>query len=244
MDRGQSGSEPGGQPGSPGATLRQVDDPHEVITYVSARCAGCARSLPGGPVVSIETRQVADVPEMALRWVEHRVEHRACGCGQVTVAGPDDGVPGGVNAPVQYGPGVRAVATYLVAARHLPVDRASAVMSDLLADVAEPDQADRGAVASADRAARRRARPIRVTCCDIAAALAFVRGFQRALAGTTRRVRRCRSGGITPLTLEATGRTESCRMKVIGPTLGSWRATLPARQVSCFYRCAAAREIR
>ena len=136
--RTRSGRKPGGQKGFPGATLRQVDDPHEVITHVPARCGGCGRSLQEAPVVSTEARQVADVPAMALRWVEHRVEHRACGCGRVTVAGPADGVPGGVHAPVQYGPGVRAVATYLVAAHHLPVDRAAALMSDLLAAPVSP----------------------------------------------------------------------------------------------------------
>lgn len=136
--RGRSGRKPGGQPGSPGATLRQVDDPHEVITHAPAHCDGCGRSLRGAPVVSTENRQVADLPEPALRWVEHRIEHRACGCGQVTMAGPDDGLPDGVNAPVQYGPGVRAIATYLVAGHHLPVDRAAAVMSDLLAAPVSP----------------------------------------------------------------------------------------------------------
>lgn len=97
--RGRSGRKPGGQPGSPGATLRQVDDPHEVITYVPDRCGGCGRSVREAPVVSTENRQVADVPELALRWVEHRLEHRACACGRVTMAGPGDGVPGGVHAP-------------------------------------------------------------------------------------------------------------------------------------------------
>lgn len=151
--RGRSGRKPGGQPGSPGATLRQVEDPHEVITHVPDRCGGCGRSLREAPVVSTETRQVADVPELALRWVEHRLEHRACGCGQVTMAGPGDGVPGGVHAPVQYGPGVRAVATYLVAAHHLPLDRAAAVMSDLLAAPVSPGSISAWVAAAGERLA-------------------------------------------------------------------------------------------
>ena len=151
--RGRSGRKPGGQPGSPGATLRQVDDPHEVITHVPDRCGGCGRSLREAPVVSTENRQVADVPELALRWVEHRLEHRACACGQVTMAGPGDGVPGGVHAPVQYGPGVRAVATYLVAAHHLPLDRAAAVMSDLLAAPVSPGSISAWVAAAGERLA-------------------------------------------------------------------------------------------
>src|SRR5680860_492242 len=84
----------------------------------------CVRSLTGAPVTSTETRQVADLPEVALRWVEHRIEHRECGCGATTMAGTGDGVPSAVRAPVSYGPGVRAVATYLVAGHHLPLARA------------------------------------------------------------------------------------------------------------------------
>src|SRR5512142_2888690 len=69
------------------------------------------------------------------------------------MAGPGDGVPGGVHAPVQYGPGVRAVATYLVAAHHLPLDRAAAVMSDLLAAPVSPGSINVWVAAAGERLA-------------------------------------------------------------------------------------------
>jgi len=65
--------------------------------------------LAGAPVVSTEARQVFELPEIALRVIEHALEHRRCGCGTVTMAD----APAGVRAPAQYGPGVRAFATYL-----------------------------------------------------------------------------------------------------------------------------------
>lgn len=130
--RRASGRKSGGQPGSPGATLRQVPDPDEVVVHVPSACRGCGASLAGAPVTSTEVRQVADLPEVALRWVEHRIEHRGCECGTTTMAGAGDAVPETVRAPVCYGPGVRAVATYLVAGHHVPLERAAAVMSDLL----------------------------------------------------------------------------------------------------------------
>lgn len=136
--RRSSGRRPGGQPGAPGATLRQVADPDEIVVHSPSACAGCGGSLVGAPVTSTETRQVADLPEVALRWVEHRIEHRGCGCGATTMAGAGDGVPAAVRAPVSYGPGVRAVATYLVAGHHLPLGRAAAVMSDLLGAPVSP----------------------------------------------------------------------------------------------------------
>ena len=42
------------------------------------------------------------------------------------------------GAPVQYGPGVRAAAVYLVCAQHLPHARAAAVMSDLVGAAISP----------------------------------------------------------------------------------------------------------
>jgi transposase len=136
--RRRSGRKPGGQPGAPGSTLAQVADPDEVVVYRPRRCASCRRSLREAPVTSTEVRQVADLPPVALRWTEHRLEHRRCACGQVTMAGAEDGVPGHVRAPTSYGPVVRAVATYLVAEHHLPLDRAAAVLSDLLAAPVSP----------------------------------------------------------------------------------------------------------
>jgi len=141
--RSRSGRRPGGQPGSTGTTLSQVRDPDEVVCHRPRRCGGCGRSLRRARVTSTETRQVADLPEIALRWVEHRIEHRLCRCGTTTMAGTEDGVPAGAKAPAQYGPGVRAVATYLVAGHHLPLERAAGVLGDLLAAPVSP-----GSVAS------------------------------------------------------------------------------------------------
>lgn len=148
--RRSSGRGPGGQPGAPGATLAQVGDPDEVVVHSPSACGGCGGSLTGAPVTSTETRQVADLPEVALWWVEHRIEHRACGCGATTMAGAGDGVPAAVRAPVSYGPGVRAVATYLVAAHHLPLARAAAVMSDLLGAPVSPGSVAAWVQAGAD----------------------------------------------------------------------------------------------
>jgi transposase len=125
--RRRSGRKPGGQPGAQASALRQVGVPDEVVVHRAQVCAGCGGGLAGAPVTSVERRQVLDLPPVALRTVEHRVEHRRCGCGTTTMAP----VPAGVGAPVQYGPGVRAVGVYLVAAQHLPYQRAAATLSDL-----------------------------------------------------------------------------------------------------------------
>lgn len=118
---------PGGQPGHEGRTLHQVSDPDERVVHSPAACGGCGSSLAGAPVTSTETRQVFDLPEVTLRVVEHVLEHRRCGCGQTTMAP----VPVGAGAPVQYGPGLRGVATYLLAAQHLPLARTAELLTEL-----------------------------------------------------------------------------------------------------------------
>lgn len=118
----------GGQPGHPGRTLRQVADPDERVVHAPAACVGCGTSLADAPMTSVESRQVFDLPEIRLRVTEHVLEHRRCGCGQVTMAQ----APAGVGGPTQYGPGVRALATYLLAAQHLPLARTAQLLTELL----------------------------------------------------------------------------------------------------------------
>lgn len=118
----------GGQPERAGKTLRQVERPDEVVRHSPLACGGCGASLSGAPVTSTEARQVFDLPPVALRVVEHQIEHRLCGCGQVSMGTS----PAGVGAPAQYGPGVRAMATYLLAAQHLPLARTSELLCELV----------------------------------------------------------------------------------------------------------------
>ena len=122
----------GGQPGHEGTTLRQVQVPDEVVVHRPTACSGCGDSLADAPVVSTEQRQVFDLPEIALQVVAHLLEHRRCGCGQVTMDGASDGVPAGVGAPTQYGPGVRALASYLLAGQYLPLARTSELLTELV----------------------------------------------------------------------------------------------------------------
>lgn len=129
--RSRSGRKPGGQPGHPGRTLRQVDDPDEVVRHTPRRC-GCGRSLRHGQLDHVERRQVVDLPEIRRRVIEHHIEHRVCRCGQVVGAGEADGVPATARGPISYGPGVRALGSYLLAAHYLPSARAAQLLSDVL----------------------------------------------------------------------------------------------------------------
>jgi Transposase IS66 family len=68
----------------------------------------------------VAARQVADLPEVRLRVVEHRAERRRCDCGQITAAA----FPPAARWRVCYGPRLRGLIAYLCCYRHLPMDRA------------------------------------------------------------------------------------------------------------------------
>jgi len=125
--RGKSGRKPGGQGGHLGKTLEQVADPDEVIRHDPARCGGCGAGLTRAPEVAVARRQVFDLPPIAIRVTEHELVSRRCGCGVTTTAD----APAGVNAPVQYGPRIKAVMVYLYMGQYLSKHRTAVAMSEL-----------------------------------------------------------------------------------------------------------------
>ena len=127
--RGKSARKPGGQAGHGGKTLAQVSDPDEVLRHEPVRCRGCGAGLTRAPEVGLARRQVFDLPPIAIRVSEHELVSRRCGCGATTTAG----APVGVNAPVQYGPRIKAVMVYLYMGQYLSKHRTAVAMSELFA---------------------------------------------------------------------------------------------------------------
>jgi transposase len=125
--RGRSGRKPGGQPGHPGSTLALVAEPNERKRHEPGPCAGCGADLAGAPEVSVERRQVFDLPPMAVRVTEHQLITRRCGCGTTTCAT----APEGVTAPVQYGPQVAAIVLYLYVGQFLSKKRTAQALAEL-----------------------------------------------------------------------------------------------------------------
>jgi transposase len=124
--RGRSGRRPGKQPGDPGARLEPHPDPDRRRVHVPGSCEGCGADLSQAEVVAERRRQVVDLPPIRLEVTEHVVEVRACSCGHQTAAA----FPDTATAATCYGPGLAAVATYLLARQHLPVARAAELLAD------------------------------------------------------------------------------------------------------------------
>jgi transposase len=126
--RQSTGRKSGGQPGHQGRTLSRVQHPDDVFIHEPAACSGCGASLAHASVVSTETRQVFDLPPIRLAVAEHCLQHRRCDCGATTMAD----VPAGAGSPAQYGPGVRGLATYLLAGQYLPLARTAELLTEQL----------------------------------------------------------------------------------------------------------------
>jgi transposase len=126
--RTPSGKKPGGQPGHRGHHVRLVETPDVVVAHRPTHCGGCQHVLPDDAPAWIERRQVHELPPVQLHVTEHQIRHVRCpACGATTEAD----TPAGVSAPRQYGPRLRAVATYLVQQQFVPYARTR----DLLAEV-------------------------------------------------------------------------------------------------------------
>ena len=116
----------GGQPGHAGQTLAMVEKPDRIEPHRVERCECCDRSLVHRPPEGIEKRQVHDLPHIRLIVTEHKAEMKRCSCGHLNKAT----FPAGVNAPVQYGPGVKAAAVYLKNYQFLPYERTCELLGD------------------------------------------------------------------------------------------------------------------
>ena len=126
--RHRSEKQTGGQPGHAGRTLMQITTPDEVVRHRPAVCCHCQQPLEGVPGSLKERRQVHDLPEIRLRVQEHQVEEVCCPACQQASRGS---FPAGVEAPVQYGPNLRALAVYLHQYQLVPLARTCELLGDL-----------------------------------------------------------------------------------------------------------------
>jgi transposase len=125
--RRKTGRGQGKQPGTPGATLKRVDDPDRVLEHVPPACAGCGSGLQQIPSCGVVRRQVHDLPAVAAVVTEHRMHQRRCRCGVVTTAT----APSEASGPACYGPNITALAAYLLTYQHLPIARAAELLAEL-----------------------------------------------------------------------------------------------------------------
>ena len=125
--RKQEGRKPGGQEGHEGHTLRMAETPDHVEVHGLTNCPHCQSDLSQVAASEHECRQVFDVPPVRLEVTEHQAEIKRCpGCGKQARAE----FPVDVTQPVQYGPRLRAQASYLNTYHFIPIARTCELFDD------------------------------------------------------------------------------------------------------------------
>lgn len=126
--RGKSGKKPGGQVGRKGNTLLPVEAPDDVQIHSPITCMGCQGSLEEVEAVSVDKRQVFDLPPIAMTVTEHQAQTKICPCCGVRNKGT---FPENLNAPVQYGERIKALAAYFLHQHFIPFERVVQIFEDV-----------------------------------------------------------------------------------------------------------------
>lgn len=117
----------GGQKGHQGHTLKMVGEPDHIYRHEALTCPHCAANLQAIEAARCEKRQVFDVPPVSIKVTEHQAEIKRCPeCGQL-VKGT---FPSGVTQAAQYGPRLKAQASYLNNYQFIPLARTCDLLED------------------------------------------------------------------------------------------------------------------
>lgn len=125
--RRKTGRRSGGQKGHRGYTLYGVEQPDHICVHEVSTCPHCATDLQSVMPCDHEKRQVFDIPPVRIEVTEHQAEVKVCPtCGE-RVKGD---FPAAVTQPVQYGPRLKAQASYLNTYQLLPLARTCELLGD------------------------------------------------------------------------------------------------------------------
>jgi transposase len=125
--RKSNGKKPGGQKGHQGHSLSMSETPERVIDHFPERCT-CSCSLENVLSSGQTHRQTVDIPPVKPEYTEHCSHHKACpDCGKVNTGL----YPHGVNAPIQYGPSVKSIVSYMFVYQYLPYKRMSTFFKNM-----------------------------------------------------------------------------------------------------------------
>lgn len=126
--REKSGKKAGGQPGHEGSTLTCSATPDQVVTYIPEHCEFCGNDLTLIDAISLNSRQVIDIPKPVVICTEHQVFAKRCTCGHINKGE----FPVNVNAKVQYGGNIEALTAYLNVRQYMPYNRIQEFHSQLM----------------------------------------------------------------------------------------------------------------
>jgi len=125
--RRKTGRRSGGQKGHQGHTLKMVEQADHVQIHKASVCPRCATDLQTVEPCRYERRQMFDIPPVKIEVTEHQAEIKVCPeCGERVKAN----FPSNVTQPVQYGPRIKAQASYLNNYQLIPLARTCETLGD------------------------------------------------------------------------------------------------------------------
>lgn len=125
--RTKSSKKRGGQSGHKGHTLEMSSTPDIIQKHSPDFCSDCGLTLENTTEFITESRQVIDFPPIIPICTEHQVLAKQCSCGKLCKGQ----FPVNVNAPIQYGPQVESLVSYLSVRQYLPYKRMQECLSDV-----------------------------------------------------------------------------------------------------------------
>lgn len=126
--REQSGKKAGGQQGHEGSTLKFSATPDQIVDHAPDYCKVCGNNLEQIDAVSLNRRQVIDIPIPTAICTEHRTFAKACSCGHINKGE----FPVNVTANVQYGSHIEALTAYLNVRQYMPFGRIQEFYSKIM----------------------------------------------------------------------------------------------------------------
>lgn len=117
----------GGQKGHKGNNLHQISTPDKIVKCIPDQCL-CGHDFQEEELMISERRQVFDLPQPKLEITEYQIHKAQCPvCGQTQKGTP----PQEVNAPTQYGNGVKSFLVMLNVHYKLPYKKIQLLFNDL-----------------------------------------------------------------------------------------------------------------
>ena len=117
----------GGKPGHSGSTLQQIMTPDKIVQCLPNTC-NCGHAFTEEQMIIAEKRQVFDLPQPRLEVTEYQIHKAVCPiCGLQNKGIATEGI----NAPTQYGNGVKAYTTLLNVHYKLPFKKIQRLFVDL-----------------------------------------------------------------------------------------------------------------
>ena len=122
-----TGKKSGGQPGHLGCTLSLSDTPDKIIDHHPSVCGYCGEDLHGVDSGSFTCRQSIELPPLSPLYIEHRSHEKICPRCKFENRGK---FPERLQAPIQYGAQIEAMAGYLSVYQGLPYKRIGKLFKD------------------------------------------------------------------------------------------------------------------